>query len=112
MDNSASFTHSDLAYEKRTVLPNADTEWQSAHGIEYREESEGTLSVASLEIKTDEGAKLLGKPKGKYVTLFFGRLRTMDDDTLEETKRILGQRIRELVLCPREAYGSPQSRYP
>ncbi len=97
MTNEKNFTHSDLAYEKRNVLPSSDREWQKEHGIEYFEEEEHGISVASLEIKTDEGAELLGKPKGKYITLFFGRLRTMDDDMIEQTKQMLGNRIRELA---------------
>lgn len=97
MNKRDSFTHSDLAYEKRTVLPNSDKKWQSEHGIEYHESEENGIKYASLEVKTEEGAALIGKPIGKYITLFFGKLRTMEDDTLDVTRSVISRKIRDLA---------------
>ncbi len=91
------FARSDLAYESRTKLHGADGEWLAAHGVSYSETCEDGVQVASLEIKTDEGAELIGKPKGKYVTAFCGRLRTLDEKSFEKLRAVLAGHIRALA---------------
>ncbi len=97
MIEANSFTHSDLAFEKRTVLPNTDDAWQREHGIEYEEKTEDGIGIATLEVTSDEGAELLGKPRGKYITVFCGKLRSLEAWELERLQRLVAKYIRTLT---------------
>lgn len=97
MENVSSYSRSDLAYEKRTTLESTDIEWQRAHGIEYSEICESGISIATLEIKSEEGASLMGKPQGKYITVFCGKIWLLDDDTLDTLSSVIAKNIRALI---------------
>ena len=98
MKYNDSFAHSDLAYEKRTVLPSSDKNWQRAHGIDYSESNIDGVRVATLEISSDEGAELMGKPRGRYVTVFCGRIRSYEEDAFEKAAKTIADCIRSLLL--------------
>ena len=101
MDNDH-FTRSDLAYEKRTVLPSSDKDWQKDHGIDYSERTVRGVRVATLEIVNDEGADLIGKPCGKYVTVFCGKVRSYEEDSFQKTAKTISESIRSLILSMTE----------
>ena len=48
-------------------------------GIKCETRDIGGIKVETAEIKTDEAAKRINKPKGKYCTIKFGRLDTVTD---------------------------------
>lgn len=96
-ENNTDFARSDLAYERKSVLPNTDNDWLLAHGIVYGEDLEEGVQVASLEVLTDEGSSLIGKPKGKYITAFCGKLRSLDDDGMRRVRALIAKYIREFA---------------
>lgn len=96
MNDDNIFARSDLAIEKRTHI-NRDKAWQSAHGIEYEEGYENGVRVARLEIKTDEGAELIGKPRGRYITVFCGRVRSLEEEHFAQVSRTVADNIRRLI---------------
>lgn len=59
-------TRTDLASEAHALL---DPAVSAARGIIAREETLCSLSVTAVEIVTEQGAQLIGKPIGKYYTL-------------------------------------------
>lgn len=57
----------DLALEAREYVENAKTEIRGVEVEEY--ECEENIHVTKVKILTPNGAKILGKPKGTYITL-------------------------------------------
>jgi len=58
----------DLALEERERFPDDDVEL-SGVVIQNREISDAKLKISTVEITDDRGAKILGKPKGTYITI-------------------------------------------
>ncbi len=70
----------DLAREMRSEYMK---EYSKEHegepdGIKYEIKKCGGFEVQTVEVMSEEGEKILGKPKGRYVTLDTGRLWTTD----------------------------------
>ena len=58
----------DLALEAREYVEDSNQELRGVEVEEYEDE-EGKMHVTKVKITTQNGAKILGKPKGTYVTL-------------------------------------------
>ena len=63
----------DLAEELRTyaMSKRAKEEQGELDGILYNERQEDFIRISTIEIVDERGEKILGKPKGKYVTISF-----------------------------------------
>ena len=63
----------DLAEELRTyaMSKRAKEEQGELDGILYNERQEDFIRISTIEILDERGEKILGKPKGKYVTISF-----------------------------------------
>ena len=88
-ENSAR-VHTDLACERM----RADT---ALEGVEYSESEEDGCRIARLTVTSDEGAKSIGRPKGRYVTMSFSPLYELTDDTLSSLSSLLSRLIGEFV---------------
>lgn len=86
----------DLALEEKERFESDDVEIQ---GVvleeEYDEEQE--LRVTRVEIRTENGAKAMGKPVGTYLTLETPELAVPDGDRHIEIARRLSGYLRELI---------------
>lgn len=80
----ATYIATDLASECRD-----DWETGEISGVRYRAEQRGKLHLACIEIENEEGARALGKPMGRYMTLTFPDLPSMDADTLNDLNQML-----------------------
>ena len=63
----------DLAEELRThaMASQAKQAKGELDGILYNERKEDFIRISTIEITDERGEEILGKPKGKYVTLAF-----------------------------------------
>ncbi len=68
---------SDLACERR----RADA---GVEGVEYRKEDLGSFSWERIRIKSEEGAKSIGRPCGNYDTLSIGKADMLDESMIED----------------------------
>ena len=68
---------SDLALERR----RADI---SIPGVEYRKDRVDGFTWERIKIKSDEGARSIGRPCGVYDTLTLPRMDTLDEDAIED----------------------------
>ncbi|HIX62827.1 MAG TPA: GPR endopeptidase [Candidatus Mediterraneibacter colneyensis] len=86
----------DLALEEKERFESDDVEIQ---GVvleeEYDEEEE--IRVTRVEIRTENGAKAMGKPAGTYLTLETPNLAIPDDETHRNLAGIICRYIRELI---------------
>ncbi len=86
----------DLALEEKERFESDDVEIQGVVLEEdYDEEQE--FRVTRVEIRTENGAKAMGKPVGTYLTLETPRLALPDDESHMNIAAGLCEHIRELV---------------
>ncbi len=83
----------DLAAERRRADPDTP-------GVDFTERREGAIGLTRLTVKSDEGAREIGKPCGTYLTLAFPALFEMDEDTERRAGEIIARQL--AALLPQE----------
>ncbi len=83
----------DLAAERRRADPDTP-------GVDFTERREGAIGITRLTVKSDEGAREIGKPCGTYLTLAFPPLFEMDEDTERRAGEIIARQL--AALLPQE----------
>lgn len=80
----------DLAIERRRA--NTDT-----RGVEYKS-SECCVGIwECVKISSDEGAKSIGRPKGRYDTLNTGRMDLLSEDEIDEATEEIAKKLCESI---------------
>lgn len=91
----------DLALEARESVSESE---EHLHGVqveeEYKEESE--IKITRVTIESKNGARLLGKAMGTYVTLEAPNMAHPDEDYHEEIARELAYQIKSLLPKEKE----------
>lgn len=85
----------DLALEARE---NLDKSGEELNGIQIQEEedSQNHIHTTTVTIKTEKGAKAIGKPVGCYVTMEVPDLGSEDEGYHREISEVLAQRLKSL----------------
>lgn len=75
---------------------------RGVRGIRFHEERVGTFAVSRLSVTSEEGARILGKPIGHYVTVTVGKPWLLSDTARKEAASLLADELRTLIanLCP------------
>ncbi len=98
----------DLALEARESVSEKE---EHLHGVqveeEYKEESE--IKITRVTIESKNGARLLGKAMGTYVTLEAPNMGHPHEDNHEEIARELAYQIKSLL--PKEKGAAEYSHY-
>lgn len=76
----------DLALEAKEAIKGE----QEIEGVALKREEKDGVTVATLEIRTDEGSKTMGKEKGTYITV------ELEEENEEAVIRELVQQMRQL----------------
>lgn len=86
----------DLALEMNEAVDESDSRYR---GIIVNEEEDDTtqVKVTVLEIINEQGAALLGRQIGTYITIEAEQLGEFDDEYNERVSQILAERIEELI---------------
>lgn len=71
------------AIEKSTALD----------GVSVKNEKDGFCSVTTIDVTTPEGADILGKSMGRYVTVQFGNIVNYNDNELSEISKVLTNQL-------------------
>lgn len=88
-ENEASM-YTDLAVERRRANPEV-------RGVEYRS-SECNVGIwESVKISSDEGAKSIGRPKGRYDTLSTGRMDLLSEDEIDDATEEIAKKLCETI---------------
>ena len=85
------FIRTDLAQEAREAC-----NIENRRGICYRETKRGSVTVSDMEITTEEGSAIIGKPRGRYITLECGKPWLMEEEKLTEVSALIAEYIRIL----------------
>ena len=86
----------DLALEVRESLPGDGGEVEGVLVREW-EELDGLIRITEVVVETSEGASVMGKPIGTYLTLEAGTLAEKDEDFHQEVSKALAVHIRRLM---------------
>lgn len=91
----------DLALEARESVSDADS---SLHGVIVKEEydEEKDIRVTTVDITTKNGAKAMGKPMGRYVTIETPTLSEEDEDYHREISECIARIIHTIIPCKEE----------
>lgn len=97
--DSWSTVRTDLALEARESI---EDKAEGLHGVtveEYYEES-SDVHITKVIVETKNGAKMLGKPMGVYITLEAPAMTEPEDDYHQEISEILADQLRSILPEP------------
>lgn len=90
----------DLALESKEKFEEDHVEIK---GVRVEEEQiSSDISISSVYIETENGAKSMGKPKGTYITIEASNMMEEDEDYHREISVQLSHTIRSLIHGPQE----------
>lgn len=84
------YKRTDLASECHAAN---DPSKDDAHGIKYIEEKTDGFMISRLEIISDDAARMMGKPRGRYITIDTGKVWTLATERLESCTRLLAHEL-------------------
>ncbi len=85
----------DLALEAREKFENDNVEIK---GVEVKkEEVDGSMEITKVIIRTENGAKAMGKPRGNYITLEAPDMADSDENYHREISKQLAKILKELM---------------
>lgn len=93
MNEHPRFDRTDMAAE---CCADLDLE-KGVRGIRFREYQTKGIAISQLHVTSDEGATILGKPQGRYVTLDVGKVWLKSDEDFETASAVLAEELSELV---------------
>ncbi len=83
----------DLALEARELWQRSAAFSTNVEGVLHAEQVKDGISVTTVEIRSEEGAKAIGKPKGRYVTLSLEDVQHRDSSAFPRTVRIIAEEL-------------------
>lgn len=91
----------DLALEAKETVQKPDEEIRGVR-VEEEKDTENEIYITRVIIETKNGAKIMGKPMGTYITLEAPRMATPDEDYHREVSEKVADQIRELLPDEKE----------
>ena len=87
----------DLAIEARELAQQNAQEADRLDGVDVSTKKDPDYFLTHVRIHSEEGSRLMGKPKGDYITLESEKLKENDAECHEKIIKILAENIRSLV---------------
>ncbi|KAJ49211.1 spore protease [Clostridium tetanomorphum] len=85
----------DLAVEAKELYEEKSS--GKIPGVEVEEYREGFIKVTNVKIVSEEGERVMNKPKGSYITIDIPEISGYDKDTMEEVSEVLAKVLSPLV---------------
>lgn len=90
----------DLALETQEKMQQDNVELK---GVRFSEEKvDNNLTISTVVIETENGAKTMGKPRGTYITIEAGNMDEEDEDYHREISVQLAKVLRQLIPVKKE----------
>lgn len=83
----------DLALEARELWQNSADFSTNVEGVLHAEQVKDGILVTTVEIRSEDGAQAIGKPKGRYVTLSLEDVQRRDSSAFPRTVRIIAEEL-------------------
>ncbi|MCL2840083.1 MAG: GPR endopeptidase [Defluviitaleaceae bacterium] len=93
----------DLALESREYLRDASGEEISGVEITVEEDNALGITVTWVSVTDQQGADVMGKPIGNYITLESSTMKDADPEAHEEIAKILAQKLGQLHKLNKDA---------
>ena len=93
----------DLAMEAYSLWRQEAGETTKLSGVRAREEDAGGVHITRVEILDEEGARALGKPQGRYVTLELRALSRREPGSFEEAAEAVAREAEAFLGSPASA---------
>ncbi len=90
----------DLALETQEKMQEDHVELKGVHFSE--EKIDKNLTISTVVIETENGAKTMGKPRGTYITIEAGNMDEEDEDYHREISVQLAKVLRQLIPVKKE----------
>ena len=88
----------DLALERREIFKKANKIEEEIEGVETEEEVDSTgIITTRVKILNQKGAESLGKPIGNYITIDIKKIRSIDEDGIQNSANILSKELKKLI---------------
>jgi len=84
----------DLAVEAKEIYQKQNNE---IPGVEATENVEGDIKITHVKVINDVGERMMGKPKGTYVTIDMPRFTHYDGEVMDNVSRVLGKTLSNMV---------------
>lgn len=91
----------DLALEAKETVQKPDEEIRGVR-VEEEKDEKNEIYITRVIIETKNGAKIMGKPMGTYITLEAPRMATPDEDYHREISEKVADQIQELLPDEKE----------
>ncbi len=85
----------DLAIEAKELFGKGDQ--GDIPGVRMDVEKNQDITITRVRVEEEIGARIMGKPKGNYITLEVPRLKDNDKDLQEDVSKYLSKEIADLV---------------
>lgn len=86
----------DLAIEAREFY-NKQENRKDIPGVEVDVEHKEDVTITRVKVVEEVGARIIGKPKGNYITIEVPKLKENDKDLHEDVGRILAEEVASIV---------------
>ncbi|MDD4774711.1 MAG: GPR endopeptidase [Eubacteriales bacterium] len=97
MTNKTDYIRTDLAVETISAPDRSKSALYDKKDIEFTEENTRGITVSTMEIKTEHGAHLTGKPCGIYSTITIGKIWLEGEAEFEHIADVLASRIKKFA---------------
>lgn len=87
----------DLVLEAREIYKENHKNEPDIDGIEVIEESEKNINVTTVKVKSQEGAKKIGKPEGNYITIDIPEFTAYDGETMDRVSLVVAEILGRLI---------------
>ena len=93
----------DLAIEARELAQQEAKQADHLEGVAVKTEENPDYFLTHVEIHSDKGSRLMGKPMGNYITLEAEKLKENDAECHEKIIKVLAENIRSLAQFDEES---------
>lgn len=83
----------DLALEARELWQKSTAFSTNVEGVLHAERVKDGIPVTTVEIRSEAGAEVIGKPKGRYVTLTLEDVQRRDSSAFPRTVRVIAEEL-------------------
>ncbi|GCD09105.1 GPR endopeptidase [Clostridium tagluense] len=85
----------DLAVEAKEIY-SAQSNGKTS-GVDVEEYSEGDIKITNVKIVSDVGEKMMGKPKGTYITIDIPEFVHYDGEAMDRVSVVIGKVLKPLI---------------
>nr|WP_254903755.1 GPR endopeptidase [Clostridium tyrobutyricum] len=88
-------TRTDLALEAKEIYENESG--KDIDGVKISESLKDNIKITNVNVIEDVGEKMIGKPKGSYITIDIPKLAHYDGELRDKLSKVMGDELKEII---------------